>query len=240
MATVTEPISPPLDEPIIVHVPALHNGDRLSRPEFERRYAAMPRVKKAELIEGVVFMPAPVSHAHAHAHSDLIGWLSYYRAYTPGIDSGNNGTLRLDLDNEPQPDAYLRIREPHGQSRIDADGYVEGAPELVAEVAVSRVSIDMHQKFNVYRRNGVKEYVVWRVEDQAIDWFILRGGQYDPLALAGGLYKSEALPGLWLNPPGLIAGDLAQVFQVVQQGIASPEHAAFVARLRLTGGQPKP
>jgi Uma2 family endonuclease len=241
MATVTEPTPPPVEQPTPLYVPALHNGDHLSRPEFERRYAAMPHVKKAELIEGVVFMPSPVSNPHSQSHSDLIGWLSYYRAFTPGIGSGDNGTLRLDLDNEPQPDAFLRILEMHGgQSRIDADGYVEGAPELVAEVAVSRVSIDMHQKLHVYRRNGVKEYVVWRVEDQAIDWFILRGGQFDPLPLTSGLYQSETLLGLWLDPAALLAGDLARVFQVVQQGIASPERAAFVARLQQAAARATP
>jgi Putative restriction endonuclease len=233
MATVTEPTSPPIEPPTPLYVPALHNGDHLTRSEFERRYTAMPHVKKAELIEGVVYMPSPVSAQHSEPHSDLMGWLSLYRAFTPGIAGGDNGTLRLDLDNEPQPDGYLRILATHGgQCRIDADGYVAGAPELVAEVSVSRVSIDMHQKLHVYRRNGVKEYVVWRVEDQAIDWFILRGGQFDLLPMTGGQYRSETLPGLWLDAAALLAGDLARAFQVVQQGVGSPEHAAFIARLQ--------
>lgn len=215
-------------------VPELKNGDRLTRAEFERRYAAMPHVKKAELIEGVVYMPSPVSNDHAGAHFDLIGWLASYRAATPGVVGGDNGTLRLDLDNEPQPDAFLRILESHGgQAVVDEDGYVTGSPELVAEVAVSSVSIDLHAKLHVYRRNGVREYVVWRVEDCEIDWFVLREDRYVPLLRnSAGMYQSVVLPGLWLNPDALVHGDLLAVFQVVRQGLGSPEHTAFVTRLQ--------
>lgn len=222
--------------------PPLENGDRLTRAEFERRYAAMPHVKKAELIEGIVHMPSPVTDEHAAPHFDLIAWLGFYRAATPGISGGDNGTLRLDLDNEPQPDAFLRILASHGgQARVDADGYVNGAPELVAEVARSRVNIDLHAKLHVYRRNGVREYLVWRVLDKAIDWFVLREGNFEPLAPAAeGLYQSEVLPGLWLDTAALLRGDLLAVFQAVQRGIDSPEHAAFVRRLHEAAAQGRP
>jgi hypothetical protein len=222
--------------------PPLQNGDRLTRAEFERRYAAMPHVKKAELIEGVVYMPSPVSEAHSGPHFDLITWLGFYRMATPGVIGGDNGTLRLDLDNAPQPDAFLRILEAHGgQARLDKEGYVTGAPELVAEVAASNVSLDLHAKLHVYRRNGVREYVVWRVEDRAVDWFVLRQGRYDPLPpTAAGIYQSEVLPGLWLDPAALVGGDLLKVFQVVQRGLASPEHAAFVKRLQKAAAPKRP
>lgn len=215
---------------------ALHNGDRLTRDEFERRYAAMPGLKIAELIDGIVYIPSPPSSEHAEAHFNLVGWLACYRAATPGIEGGNNGSLRLDLDNEPQPDASLRILETSGgQSRVDGDGYLTGAPELVAEVAFSSVSINLHAKLDAYRRNRVREYVVWRVEDQAIDWFVLRRGRYRALPrTAAGLFQSEVLPGLWLDPEALIRDDLMTVFQVVQQGLATPEHVAFVAGLQQT------
>jgi Uma2 family endonuclease len=214
--------------------PALHNGDRLTRAEFERRYQAMPHLKKAELIEGVVHVPSPVSRAHGTAHFDLINWLGFYKMATPGVEGGDNSTLRLDLDNEPQPDAFLRILETHGgQSRVDDEGYVTKAPELVAEVALSSVSIDLNDKLKAYQRNDVREYVVWRVEDGAIDWFVLRRGRYRPLPRTpAGLLQSELLPGLWLEPEALLRGDLLAVFQVVQRGLATPEHATFVARLQ--------
>jgi putative restriction endonuclease len=214
--------------------PALHNGDRLTRAEFERRYEAMPQLKKAELIDGVVYMPSPASLDHSEPHFNLIGWLVFYKMATQGIEGGDNGTLRLDMGNEPQPDAYLRILETHaGRAQVDKDRYVTGTPELIAEVARSSVSIDLNAKLDAYRRNGVREYVVWRVEDGAIDWFVLRRGRYRPLPRTpAGLFQSEVLPGLWLDPQALIRGDLMAVFQVVQQGLADPAHAAFVARLQ--------
>jgi len=216
-------------------VPPLENGDVLTRAEFERRYEAMSHLKKAELIEGVVYVPSPVRHSyHGHQHTHLISWLGYYEAHTPGVEASDNVTVRLDLDNEPQPDALLFI-DPAcgGQARIDADGYIEDAPELVAEVASSSASYDLHAKLRVYRRNGVREYIVWRVLDQEIDWFVLRAGQYERLPLdVEGLYRSEVFPGLWLDPAALLRGDLATVLAVVQRGLASPEHAAFAARLR--------
>lgn len=214
-------------------IPPLQNGDRLTRPEFERRYEAMPHCKKAELIEGVVYMPSPVcDEDHGHPHFNVIGWLAQYAAFTPGVRGGDNSSLRLDLDNEPQPDAFLRLLPTHGgQCEIDPDGYVAGAPELIAEVAASSASYDLGTKLNAYRRNGVREYVVWRVLDGAIDWFILRGGAYERLAAdAGGIYRSEVFPGLWLDTAALLRDDLAGVLRALQEGMASPEHTAFVGQ----------
>jgi Uma2 family endonuclease len=229
----TAVLTPEIPSPASDRIPELCAGDRLTRAEFERRYAAMPHIKKAELIEGVVYMPPPVSQAdHAGPHFDLIGWLALYRAATPGLEGGDNASLRLDLDNEPQPDAFLRIRpELGGQSR-DSGKYVAGAPELIAEVAASSASYDLHDKLRAYRRNGVREYVVWRVWDRAVDWFVLRDDRYERLPLTdAGHYQSVVFPGLWLDPAALIRGDLAQVMAVLQQGLASVEHAAFVSRL---------
>jgi Uma2 family endonuclease len=238
MATTADKLVP--EAPTTKTLPPLENGDRLTRPEFERRFDAMPGLKKAELIEGVVYMPSPVTFdSHGGPHFDLISWLSLYRMATPGVRGGDNSSLRLDLDNMPQPDAFLMLLPDHGgQARVDEDGYIAGAPELTAEVAASSVSYDLHDKLAVYRRNGVREYVVWRVLDQAIDWFVLREGRYEPMPLGeDGVYRSMVLPGLWLDPAALIRGDMAAVMQTVQQGLASPEHADFVARLQQTSGE---
>ncbi|HKI17429.1 MAG TPA: Uma2 family endonuclease, partial [Isosphaeraceae bacterium] len=153
-----EPAEPPEGWEII---PPLENGDRLTRDEFERRYEAMPHLKKAELIEGEVYVGSPVHfRRHGKPHVQISCWLGVYMAGTPGVEAGDNGSVRLDLDNEPQPDAFLLIEpERDGQARISEDDVVEGAPELVVEVASSSVSYDMGKKLKVYRRNGVREYV---------------------------------------------------------------------------------
>ena len=215
-------------------IPTLEPGDRLTRDEFERRYAAMPALKKAELIEGVVYMPSPVRvRRHGGPHAKIIGWLIHYQAKTPGVEVADNATARLDLDNEPQPDAMLYIvPELGGQVRITPDDYIEAAPELVAEVASSSASYDLNAKLHAYRRSGVQEYVVWRVLDRQIDWFVLRGGRYEPLEPDDrGVVRSPFFPGLWLDTAALLRGDLAGTLQVLDEGLSTPEHAAFAMRL---------
>jgi Uma2 family endonuclease len=213
----------------------LENGDRLSRAEFERRYHAMPQVKKAELIEGVVYMQWQVrSAAHAGPHSQIITWLGVYAAATPGVEVSDNATVRLDLDNEPQPDALLRLDERcGGRSRLSADDYLEGAPEFIAEITASSASYDLHDKRRAYQRNGVQEYLVWQVQEHRLDWWQLRDDTYVPLAPdTQGTVRSEVFPGLWLAVPVLLDGNLAAVLTLLQAGLATPEHGAFVERWR--------
>ena len=199
-------------------IPPLENGDKLTQAEFERRYDAMSHLKKAELIEGIVYMASPLRiRQHGEPHSSIITWLGVYKASTPGVQLGDNCTVRLDADNEPQPDALLRV-ETGGQSTISEDGYVSGAPELIAEIAASTVSIDVHEKLKVYRRNQVQEYIVWRVYDRELDWFRLVEGKYVQLEVNDrGIICSEVFPGLCLDKQALLAGDLAKVLAVLQQ-----------------------
>ncbi len=215
-------------------VPVLRAGDKLSRDEFERRYAAMPDVKKAELIEGVVYMGSPVRYEqHGRPEQALAAWLAFYRAVTPGLGAGGNSTVRLDLDNEPQPDLLLRLPEAAGgRSRVTSDGYLEGAPELVIEVAASSTSYDLHQKLGAYRRNGVREYLVHRVEDGEVDWFVLTAGAYvrQPADARGHLHSSVFV-GLCLDVAALLRDDLAALRAAIDRAVATPEHAAFVQRL---------
>jgi len=204
-------------------IPLLENGDQLTRFEFETRYQRMPHLKKAELIEGIVYMGSPLRiEQHGNPHAHVITWLGIYEALTSGVQTGDNCTVILDAENEPQPDALLRVKEG-GQSTISEDGYVEGAPELIVEIAASTVSIDLRDKKRAYQRNQVQEYLVWRVYDQELDWFRLRQGKYIKLQPdEQGIIKSEMYPGLWLDVNALLSGDLAKVLQVLQQGIASP------------------
>lgn len=213
----------------------LEPGDRLTRVEFERAYDAMPGLKKAELIEGVVYMPSPVRYeSHGLPHALMVAWLGVYSAHTPHTGVGDSVSVRLDLENEPQPDALLRLdTAAGGASVIDADGYISGPPELIVEIAASSASYDLHDKLRVYRRCGVQEYLVWRVYDQEIDWFALNEGRYESLPVdAEGVVRSQVSPGLWLNRAAMLEGDLAQVLATLEQGLASEEHAAFCHTLR--------
>ncbi|AUB36678.1 Endonuclease, Uma2 family [Nostoc flagelliforme CCNUN1] len=215
-------------------IPPLENGDRLTRYEFERRYQAMPRHQKAELIEGVVYLAFPLRfESHAEPHGHTITWLGVYEASTPGVRLGIEPTVRLDRDNEPQPDGVLLITPAaRGQSRFSNDDYIEGAPELVIEIAASSVAIDLHDKKKIYGRNGVKEYIVWQIFENKLDWFRLQQGEYVSLEVdADGIIKSQVFPGLWLSMPDLLAGNMQQVLAVLQLGLNSPEHQLFVQKL---------
>jgi len=218
-------------------LPPLESGDRLTRREFERRYHAMPHVKKAELIERVVYMPTPVRVSHARAHGQVITWLGVYCAATPRVELCDNATVRLDADNEVQPDALLRL-DPAlgGGSQVGTDDYLEGAPELIVEIAASSASYDLHDKLKVYRRNGVQEYLVWQIYEKRVDWFRLSEGEYvllepDP----DGVSRSRIFPGLWLTVTAMLEGDLARVLAELHKGLETEEHKAFVERLSKAG-----
>jgi Uma2 family endonuclease len=215
-------------QPTLALIPPLESGDCLGRDEFERRYQAMPGLKKAELIDGVVYVGSPVSKAHAQSHAKLMAWLGVYAASTPRIECADNATVRLDAFNEVQPDALLRLAAG-GQSQIAGENqFLEGAPELVAEVALSSASRDLHSKLALYRRHAVHEYLVWRVLEGELDWFVLDADAYVRLAAdSAGILKSRGFPGLWLDPAALLRGDMAAVLAVLQQGLASPEHATL-------------
>jgi Putative restriction endonuclease len=210
----------------------LVEGDHLDQPEFHARYETMPPGVKAELIDGVVYMPSPVSGGHGDSQSHVIVWLGFYAVETPGVQTSGELTVILGRRSEPQPDAVLRIRpECGGRSTIN-EGYLRGAPELIVEVARSSRFVDLGPKLADYARAGVPEYVVVALEPDEIHWF-----QRNAETLAAvepgpdGVYRSVVFPGLWLDPHALLSGDLRRLRQVVDQGVATPEHTEFVARL---------
>ena len=124
MATPAVPIIQPLGPAAELSEPLLEAGDRLSRDEFERRYARLPHLKKVELIEGIVYMPSPVrARKHAQPHILLGTWLETYASETPGVEAFDNASVRLDLDNEPQPDLVLiKSLAKGGQARCGYEG----------------------------------------------------------------------------------------------------------------------
>ena len=222
--------------PALISIPLLQDGDTLSHEEFERRYDAMPDLKKAELLNGVVNMGSPVRiDQHGEQHVILLAWIAAFRFSQPYFRAADNSTVRLDPLNEPQPDAALLVLpEFGGQAGVGPEGYIEGPPELVAEVSASTRSIDLKTKLEIYCKSGIKEYLVWRVLDQAIDWFVLREEKYERLlADEQGIYRSEVFPGLWLDSAALIQFDLAKVLATLQQGITSPEHRQFIEKIAL-------
>lgn len=194
-----------------VAVPPLENGDHLSASEFLRRYEAMPWVKKAELIQGIVYMASPVRLTeHGEPDGIINTWLGTYAARQASVRHAINTTLLLGPDDTPQPDGLLF--HEGGGCRVDASGYLTGPPELVVEIAASSVSRDAREKLVTYRRARIPEYLLWRVEDEAIEWFFLEQDEYRPLPMSdAGIIESRAFPGLRLNVPAALRLDAGAV-----------------------------
>lgn len=225
MSTVPRPIMRPAPPP------ELHNGDRMSQEEFHRIYEQMPKNFRAELIGGIVYVSSPLGRRHGVAHPALTTALFAYRGSTPGVEVGDNTTLILHPDGEPEPDLYLRILPEYGgQSRTTDDDYVSGPPELIVEIAHSSRSIDLHRKRGEYARHGVLEYLVLSLADQQLRWFDLKGDQElqpDP----NRIFAIRCFPGLWISGTAVLAQDYRGLMEVLHQGLATPEHRDFVQRL---------
>jgi hypothetical protein len=208
-------------------------GDFLSREEFLKRWEESPQIKFAELIRGVVYMPSPLSHKHGIYDGSVGGWLFHYAAATPGCESGHNMTWLMPGEETPQPDNSLCIKpEFGGRFRVDKKGLAVGAPEFLAEICLSSTSFDLHQKLEVYEESGVQEYLAVLVRSREVRWHRLTRGRFKVVPTpTDGVHRSKMFPGLWLDVEALLAEDRADILTTLQRGIATPDHAAFVAKL---------
>jgi hypothetical protein len=212
--------------------PPLQAGDKLTRGEFLRRWEEHPEIKFAELIGGIVYMPSPLTRLHGVTDNLAATWIGVYHAHTPGTEAGSNATTMMEGDETPQPDEYLRILPEYGGRSGNEGKYVSGGPELLAEISVSSVSVDLNQKYELYERMGVLEYLVVLMYEQEIRWHRLTTKGYQRLAPTPGMiWKSKIFPGLWLDGAAMLANHAAKVLATLQHGLQSPEHAAFVKRL---------
>lgn len=214
-------------------LPPLENGDRMDQKTFHERYLAMPEHIQAELIGGIVYMASPQKLPHGRSWSLGTALLGLYEEATPGVQSVINTTNIMGPESEPQPDCGLFIEpDKGGQVRITEDEYLEGAPEWLLEVSATTESIDLHQKKADYEKAGVREYVVVALRSKKVFWFVRRQGKFREMEPdADGIYRSKVFPGLWLDPAALLEKKVRRLLKVLRQGLASPEHQAFVKKL---------
>ena len=226
----TQPVSKELERQ---GRPPLESGDRLSRAEFHRRYTMYPEIKKAELIEGVVLVGSPAHAQHSESHADIVTILGFYGAHTPSLRLADNQSVIIDDENEIQPDLCVRIDAPNG-GRVERteEGLYVGAPEFIVEVAASSSSYDLHSKLNIYQRNGVREYLVLLAYERDLRFFRLADGENVMVEPDdSGVLRSQVLPGFWFRSDWFWEGRVAELIQLVEEGIASPEHQEFVESL---------
>jgi Uma2 family endonuclease len=219
-------VAPPRRPPV-----ELYSGDCMSHEEFHRLYEGAPEDFKAELIGGTVYVASPLKLGHGEPHLLLGVLLVMYTSRTPGVQASDNTTVLLGDKAEPQPDLLLRILpEFGGQSSTTNDDYVKGAPEFIVEIAHSSQAVDLHDKKDDYARYGVREYIVVCIKEQQLRWFDLAAGkEMEPDE--GGIFQVQMFPGLWINCPALLAQDYSGLMKTLEEGLAAPEHAAFVKLL---------
>lgn len=212
----------------------LVGGERLDQKTFHARYENMPKHVKAELIGGIVYMSSPLRVDHGDPHGEVVTWLKIFKAATPGTRSLDNATTILSDYSEPQPDACLLILPEYGgQTGLNEKGYILGSPELGAEISLSTEDYDLHVKLPEYEKAGMKEYIVFLPRQEQVLWFVQRGEGFEPLTPgADGILRSEFFGGLWLDPAAILRCNTNRVLEVLRHGLASPEHAQFLKRLK--------
>jgi Uma2 family endonuclease len=207
-------------------------GLRMTRSEFHEAYEAMPPGFWAELIGGVVYVSSPVKNLHAIVSALAVVWLSLYKFRTPGLMVGDNGSTVLDDDNEVQPDAMMCILPDRGGQTTVINGLIQGAPELVIEVAWSSRAIDLGVKKIEYEKARAREYLVFAIGPDEVFWHVLEADRLVRIEPdADGIYRSKVFPGLWLDPVALYADDGPAMVATLERGLGSEEHARFVAEL---------
>jgi Putative restriction endonuclease len=214
----------------VIHTPPLlfEAGDRLTRDEFLEMWECMPALKFAELIDGVVYLPSPLSLKHSRKDHLVQLWTGLYAPRTGFVEVLPNATWLMEKNSAPQPDVALRIRPEYGGQSRDEDELGAGAPEFVAEVTHSSRSYDLGPKLQLYERAGVKEYLAVLMKERKLEWRVRREGGFRLiLPDTTGVYRSEVFPGLWLDEPAFWNHDVPAVLATLEKGLQSPEFAAF-------------
>jgi len=215
----------------VVTPPGLITGQRMSVEEFLRRWEELDDLKKAELIDGIVYVPSPLSLEHGDLDTLIHWWLAHYAHATPGCKAGNNSTW-LMLGSAPQPDAYLRITPSHGGQSGKERQFGTGAPELAVEICVTSTEVDFGPKLKLYERAGVREYITIELFGQRIVWRMIENAIYVSQQVPpDGNLRSQVFPGLWLDVAAFWNDDGPKMLAALNAGLSSEDHQRFVERL---------
>lgn len=214
-------------------VPPLENGDRLDQRTFHERYESTADHVRAELIGGIVYLASPQKIPHSRTTLLVGRWLDEYEERTPGTEMLAGATDIMGSESQPEPDHCLFVLPAYGgRVRVNRRGYLTGAPEPIVETAATTESRDLHQKKDDCEKARVREYVVVALRSKKVFWFIRRGGKFAEMRPGpDGIFRSKAFPGLRLDRDALLKRDRARLLTVLREGLASIEHASFVAKL---------
>ena len=185
----------------------------------------------ADLVGGVVHLWIRVTVSHGQMSATLNGGIGLSRVGLTGIHGGVRTTTVLGDDSEVQPDATLRF-PIGGTSAVNDDDYLVGCPELVCDVVDTADAHALTARRADDERYGATEVVMVTVREPRVLWLVGEGDRLTERSPdADGVYRSGVFPGLWLDPAALLAEDMQRLLDVLRQGLATPEHAAFAASL---------
>ncbi len=209
----------------------LVDGATMSREHFMRAYEMYPDNTSFELIEGTVHMASPVSNSHQRNEKLILRLFDRYELETEGVDYIHEQTLHLGEDTTVEPDVLVRLLEEYGGECVGtSDDYLAGPPLFVVEVSNSSLSFDLNRKRRAYARFGVLEYLVIDLVGRRFHWFDLSADEV-LTPDADGVCRLRNLPGCWLAVEPILNDDIKAALPTLHAGLASPEHAAFVADL---------
>ena len=215
----------------VVTLPGLITGERMDVEEFLCRWDELPYLKNAELIDGIVYVPSPLSLDHGSLDTLILWWLTQYAHATPGCKAGNNVTW-LMLDSSPQPDAFLRVLPSRGGQSRDEKRYCAGAPELAVEICLTSTEVDFGPKLRLYQRAGVREYITIEIFGKRIVWRKLENAVYVAQQIPpDGVLRSQVFPGLWLDVAALWNDDGTKMLAALNAGLSSEDHQLVAERL---------
>lgn len=207
---------------LLQHYPLLFEpGDRMTREDFLAQWEQMPRLKSVELIDGMVYMPSPVSMEHGRRDHQMQVLIGAYAARAGNCEALSNATW-LMLESAPQPDLALCLLPAHGGRTQVREGFASGSPELVVEITKSSRTYDLGPKLALYQRAAVSEYIAVLLEEQRIEWRKWKDGSFVLLAPdTDGILQSEVFPGLWLNERAFWDGDVSGMLRTLDAGLAA-------------------
>lgn len=212
--------------------PLRHPGDHMSLDEFLDRWNRMPDLKFAELTDGAVYLPLPVSKDHGFYDSRIQAFCGYYAMRTLGTESGTNGNWLVPSDAAPQPDCAISIAPEYGGRCTVGEGLAAGVPEMVSEICHSSRAYNLGPKLALYQSAGVNGHLAVLVEERRFEWRMLVNGSYQLLDSDANVYRSRIFPGLWINEFAFWKDDSETLLKTLEQGLATREHQTFVESLQ--------
>lgn len=160
--------------------------------------------------------------------SSVSYWLCQYRRSTPCVESLGRVSIFLDPTTEIETTAAMWLT-PGADDRPRWQR-CEGVPELLVEVTATVHNKVFRRRLRVYEQSEIHELLVVTGDPRDTALYARENGRFARVSPADdGSYRSRVFPGLWLDPSALFSDEWNEMAACLDRGMATEEHAAFVA-----------